>query len=129
MENEHKPVSIFGFAFSSKLKEDIRTAAIWAQIVAVIGFVSAALSFVVEVVDGQWLSAIITTGINVLINVYLINFAIKTKKAIENVDQNDVEDGFNNLRLYFKVYGIIIIVALGIVLLAFIVGLLYMGRF
>jgi uncharacterized membrane protein len=129
MENEHTPASIFGFAFSSKLKEDVRVAAIWAQIVAIIGFISASLSFVVEVVDGQWLAAIITTGINVLINVYLINFAIKTKKAIENVDQNDVEDGFNNLRLYFKVYGIIIIVALGIVLLAFIVGLLYMGRF
>ncbi len=61
MENENKQASIFGFVFSSKLKEDIRTAAIWAQIVAIIGFISAALGFVITLVDGNWLSAIRTS--------------------------------------------------------------------
>lgn len=129
MENLDTKVSAFGFAFSAKMKEDLRTAAAWAQIVAVTGFVTSALLLVTNLVAGRFLQAIISAVINVVINVYLLRFAQQTKKGLENIDQNDMEAGANQLYLYFKVYGIIMIALAGIVLLAFLSVLVYASRF
>jgi hypothetical protein len=129
MEEQNKIDSIFGFAFSSKLKEDMRTAAIWAKIVAVIGFIAAALTFVSNIVAGNIISALLSTAVNVLVNFYLINFANNAKNAVENIDQNDLENGLNNLRLYFKVYGIIVIILLALAFIVFTYLLLYTASF
>ncbi len=129
MENQDTKVSAFGFAFSPKMKDDLRTAAAWAQIVAVTGFVTSALVLVTNLVAERFLQAIFSAVINVLINVYLLRFAQQTKKGLENIDQNDMEAGANQLHLYFKVYGIIMIAIAGILLLAFLSVLIYTNRF
>lgn len=129
MENLDSKLSAFGFAFSPKMKEDLRTAAAWAQIVAVTGFVTSALVLVTNLVAERFLQAIFSAVINVLINVYLLRFAQQTKKGLENIDQNDMEAGANQLYLYFKVYGIIMIAVAGILLLSFLAVLVYASRF
>lgn len=129
MENQDTKVSAFGFAFSAKMKEDLRTAAAWAQIVAVTGFVTSALVLVTNLVAERFLQAIFSAVTNALINVYLLRFAQQTKKGLENIDQNDMEAGANQLYLYFKVYGIIMIAVAGILLLVFLSLLIYTNRF
>jgi hypothetical protein len=129
MENLDTKVSAFGFAFSAKMKEDLRTAAGWAQIVAITGFVTSALVLVTNLVAERFLQAIFSAVINVLINVYLLRFAQQTKRGIENIDQNDMEAGANQLSLYFKVYGIIMVALSGILLLVFLSALVYANRF
>lgn len=55
---------------------------------------------------------------------YLYNFAVKMKLAIENSQQNNLEDGFENLKSLFKFSGIFMIVILSIYALIFLVGLI-----
>jgi hypothetical protein len=54
---------------------------------------------------------------------YLYNFAVKMKLAIQNSQQNNLEDGFENLKSLFKFTGILMIVVLSIYGLLFLIGL------
>ena len=55
---------------------------------------------------------------------YLYNFAVKMKLAIQNSQQNNLEDGFENLKSLFKFSGIFMIVILSIYGLVFLIGLI-----
>jgi hypothetical protein len=53
----------------------------------------------------------------------MFNFGRKVKSALSATNQEEFNDGLNDLRMYFKVYGIIIIVVLSLCLL----GLMIFG--
>jgi len=139
MEEQQIPASspldnFFTVAFDENTRRHIRTAAQWARIVALCSFISYAISLVVvffgrrETVEfggytttssraGSAIGALITTVIGVIINYFLYRFADSTVKGMDAQDSIKSNDGFNNLRIYFKVYGILIIICLSLCVL------------
>ena len=53
---------------------------------------------------------------------YLLRFSTHTKKAIANLDANELQIGLKNLKSYWKYIGILIIVLLAIYLLVLIIA-------
>src|SRR3569623_1428252 len=88
--------------FTQKLKVDVRIVAVWARVAAVFSFVTTACTFVQNAFKGLWPFVIITIicAIFVMMAVYLFNFGNKTKKGLESIHQTELENGFDNLRLY-----------------------------
>jgi len=111
--------------FPQKLKGDLRTVAIWARVAAIFSFITTACAFVQNAFKGLWPFVFITIicGIFTMMAVYLFNFGNKTKKGLESVDQNNLEDGFDNLRLYFKMSVRVLIAALSLIVLIVIISL------
>jgi heme/copper-type cytochrome/quinol oxidase subunit 2 len=54
---------------------------------------------------------------------FLFRFSRNTRDAIQNLDQQKLEKGFRNLRIYFTYIGILVIVVLSI----YVVALLFAG--
>lgn len=140
MEEQQIPPSspldnFFSVAFDENTRRHIRTAAQWARIVALCAFIGYAISLVVvffgrvsETVEyggyttrssraGSIIGALIATVIGVIINFFLYRFADSTVKGMDAMDSIRSNDGFNNLRIYFKIYGIIIIIVLSFIVL------------
>jgi hypothetical protein len=132
MEDQQIPASspldnFFSVAFDENTRRQIRTAAQWARIVALCSFISYAVSLVVvffgrsETIEyggntittskgSSAIGVLISTVIGVIINYFLYRFADSTIKGMDAQDSIKANDGFNNLRIYFKVTGILIII-------------------
>jgi hypothetical protein len=110
-----------GLSLSPKLKESFNTCAVWARIIAIISFVSSGISLFASLAKGSFLSAIITAAISVFINIYLLNFGRRVKTALDSTNQEDFNEGLHDLNLYFKVYGIIMIIAIVLLLLGMLI--------
>jgi hypothetical protein len=115
--------TLLDLSVSPKLRDDLKTAASWARIIAIVNFINAGLNLVASVMQGNFFGALIGTAIAVFVNIYMFNFGRKVKSALSATNQDEFNDGLNDLRMYFKVYGIIIIVVLSLCLL----GLLIFG--
>jgi hypothetical protein len=115
--------TLLDLSVSPKLRDDLKTAASWARIIAIVNFINAGLNLVAAVMQGNFFGALIGTAIAVFVNIYMFNFGRKVKSALSATNQEEFNDGLNDLRMYFKVYGIIIIVVLSLCLL----GLMIFG--
>jgi uncharacterized membrane protein YesL len=111
--------------FSQKLKNELRVIAIWARLGAIFSFITTAFIFAQNMSKGvaQIIVMLIMCGICVVMASYLFSFGNKIKKGIEGIDQNELEAGFNSLRLYFKIcvrvlIGVLVLVILSILLKA-----------
>ncbi len=122
MEQQNLLSDITDMPFSPRLKEDLRTAAIWARLSAIFSFVTTAFSCLQNIVNGSLFSAFIMAAVSITIGIYLFNFGNKTKKGIDHIDQPELEEGLNSLRVYFKTLVIIIIIVVSLLLLAFLFG-------
>lgn len=107
---------------SSRLKEHLVTAAKWARIAAIIGFVAAGVTIIESIRENNVLSSLVEAGISVMLNVYLINFANKADNAIAATDQEQFNEGLHALRMYFKITGILLAIAFSIGLLVVVFG-------
>jgi hypothetical protein len=58
---------------------------------------------------------------------YLYNFGAKMQMALRTNDQDQLNLGFKNLKSYLKFIGILSIIAIALVLLAFIIGIAAAG--
>jgi predicted PurR-regulated permease PerM len=124
MENNNE--SIFGLSITRKLKDDFKTAGIWAMISAIAALVTAVISFVENISNGSY-TGFVSLGISILLNVFLLNFGRKIRAAINDDNQEEVNTALNDLRTYFKIYGIITIIAIVLVVLGMIIAFLYSG--
>ena len=128
---------------SAHLKET----AMWAKFLGIVGFVISGLLVIVAIFAGAFLSKIMqaspynsaagaSMGAGFLTIIYLIiaaiaffmsllvfRFGTRTKSALITSDQNILNAGFDSLRLMFRVYGIVMIVYLGFIVIAMIGGL------
>lgn len=117
----------------------------WANFLAIIGFISCGFLVFIALFLGSLMaimpsyddtlgleafgSGIVTAiylvlaGVGFLIYLYLYRFSDKLKKAINSGDSSELEESFKNLKLYYKLNGIIIIAVLGIYVLAIIIGI------
>jgi len=100
--------------FSQKLKDNMRSAATWGRISAIVSFISAGLSLLESLRRGNIFGSFITAAISVTIAIYLFNFGNQTKKGLDNIDQPELEEGLNSLRRYFKILTILLIVGLSL---------------
>ena len=113
-------------SLNSKINNFLLETAKWAKFLAIVGFVFIGLMVLAALfMIGAGASAsripgfaggTVFAGITYLIMAvlyyfptqYLYNFAVKMKLAIQNSQQNNLEDGFENLKSLFKFTGIYI---------------------
>jgi hypothetical protein len=121
MQNDN---TLLQLPISDKLKDTFRTAATWAKIIAILGFISVPFSLYESAQKNNIVGALIGAGIVVMLNIFLLNFSRKIVPAIEATDQNHFNEALSDLKMYFKITGIVIIVALCIVILAILFGIM-----
>ena len=127
--------NLINLAYTQKLKKEFQTLANWANIVAIIGFINAGLSLIAAARLGNIGSALISVAISVALNIYLLKFAKSMKAGLETSNQNETNEGLNNLKTYFLVYGIILIIAIAVIALVltfafgYVMDIISRGRF
>jgi hypothetical protein len=92
--------------FTQRLKDTVRTTSLWAKLAAIFSFVTTAYFVVTNIARGGFFQIFLLLGVGaiyIVMAVYLFNFGSRTKKGLENIDQGELEDGFDNLRMYFKI--------------------------
>jgi hypothetical protein len=119
----------------------LKETALWAKFLAIVGFVFSILLIVAGFFAGAFLSTLssgtspaappmsaglvsgvyITGGvIYFLICLYLFRFAVKMKVALTTSDQESLNNSFLNLKVVYRILGIIMAVYLGLMILALI---------
>jgi hypothetical protein len=149
MENENQLDSFFKIALDEKNREDLKTISMWAKIAAICAFISYGVALIVAffgklttntfgaqtetvssfaragAIGGSLIAALIGTAINY----FLYRFATDTKLGLANLDQIKLNEGLRNLKTYFKILGIILLICLIFGGLIFIVAMFAaMGR-
>jgi hypothetical protein len=136
--------NFFNISFDEAARAQIKQAAVWAKVITLCAFAGYAVVLVVaifgqtayqsdfssngEVIggyvrSGNMVTVILTIGLGVFINYFLYRFAVATVKGMDNMDPIKTNEGFNNLRRYFKIYGILIIIVLSFLVLALLIGI------
>jgi len=132
--------NFFNISFDEATRAQIKQAAVWAKVMTLCAFAGYAVVLVVAIFGqsaypadseglvsyartGNMVTVILTVGLGVLINYFLYRFAVATAKGMDNMDSIKTNEGFNNLRRYFKIYGILIIIGLCFVVLAIFTGI------
>ena len=128
--------SLFDLSVDETAKDHLRRICSWTMIIvitAVIGYVVAIIKallpkaqvlqsegFGVSVSTGQNLGSVIFGVIfGLLINYFLYQFSNRTKKGVNGMSQTDLNAGFYNLKIYFVIISVVVIIALAFVLLFF----------
>jgi Family of unknown function (DUF5362) len=125
--NSNQSDNLFHLNIEGAAREFLDTAATWARIIAIVGFISAGLSLVAAFVSksssnsaamvGGIFGALISAAITVAINLFLYRFATHTKSSLSSMNQGEFNEGIINLKTYFKILGIIMIIALALIVL------------
>lgn len=125
--NINQDESMFSISIEGAARDFLATAATWARIIAIVGFITAGLSVLEAIIGkqgetgasiiGSTLGAIIGAVITVAINIFLFRFATNIMSSLSNMSQVQFNEGVNNLRTYFKILGIIMIIVLSLVVL------------
>ncbi|MBV9987271.1 MAG: hypothetical protein JO301_06300 [Chitinophagaceae bacterium] len=103
-----------------ELRAEIGTVALWAKIVAFVGLVSSAASMVMQFARGAYFAAIMTAGLAVLFNIFLLQFSRGIGNALRSDNQGEFRLGWMQLKIYFKLMGWLLIIALGLCILVMI---------
>lgn len=140
MEETNQESSLFDFSVNETAKDHLRRIANWAMVIVV----CAVMSYVIEIIEalrpaspivrregfgmdmvgGSNLGGtIIGIIIGLVINYFLFQFANLTRKGVNGLNQGELNAGFYNLKIYFTLAGILVIIVLIIALLVVVVGL------
>ena len=126
--------SLFDLSIDETAKDHLRRICSWTMVIvitAVIGYVIAIIKallpktqviqsegFGISVNTGQTLgSAIFGIIIGLLLNYFLYQFANLTKKGVNVMNQTDLNTGFYNLKIYFVIISVLVIIVLAFALL------------
>jgi hypothetical protein len=151
MENQNLPSSepgtdldnFFNLSFDMVGLDTLRQLSLWAKIISICAFIGYAFSLAGALFghqkssayfDDQSFSATAGRASNILgtflaviiggaINYFLYRFAVGVDRGVRSMDALKVNEGFNSLRIYFKILGIILIIVLAILLIAILIGL------
>ena len=145
MENYNEPQStnqldnFFNISFDTTAVAQLKQIALWAKVIAWCAFIGYGISLI-AVIFGRTVSAetievegltfynyihsgrsILGTFLTILsggvINYFLLRFANSTAEGVQRLDSHAVSTGFNNLRIYFKIFGVLLIIALSVLAL------------
>lgn len=134
MEQHDIENSLFDLSIDETAKDHLQRICSWAMIIvitAVIGYVVAIVKefmpktraiqsegFGVSVnAEPGIASVILGIIIGLLINYFLYQFANLTRKGVNGMSQADLNAGFYNLKIFFVVVGVLVIIALALVVL------------
>ena len=126
--------SLFDLSIDETAKDHLRRICSWTLIIvitAVIGYVVAIIKAFMpktQVVQSEGFGVSLSTGqgigsvifgiiIGLLINYFLYQFANLTKKGVNGMSQTDLNAGFYNLKIYFVIISVLVIIVLAFVLL------------
>ncbi|MEO6407052.1 MAG: DUF5362 family protein [Ferruginibacter sp.] len=123
----------------------LRETAKWAKFLAILGFVLSAFLVLAGIFAGSFLSGfskmgdsaaagmispgfisiiyIIIAVVYVMLSLFLYRFATKMLATLQHNDQQQFNDSLNNLRLVYKITGIIVVIYLCFLVLAMVVGI------
>ncbi|MCD8185999.1 MAG: DUF5362 family protein [Rikenellaceae bacterium] len=130
------------FRISNFTKNYLSGSAKWAQFIAIVGFIGAAGLLVLGLTATIWTSRLTgmdqtTTNpgaigmaitylamalIQFFMALYLYRFALATRQALATADSAQITKAFKNLKNYFQINGIIMIIALIFIFLAALIG-------
>jgi hypothetical protein len=132
--------NFFNIAFDDGVRAQVRSAASWARICALCAFIGYGVALIVAVFGvsattigsenirmsgfsriGSIFGALISVAIGTFINYFLYRFATAATKGMDAMDSVKANEGFNDLRTYFKILGIILIIVLSFCALAILV--------
>lgn len=100
---------MFTISVTPRLKEIIESLVTWARIIAIASFISIPFDFYASVKDNEIWTGIINLAVTLALNIYLINFSTKVKRGLEATNQFEFNDGISDLKKYFRLVGIFII--------------------
>ena len=134
MENNPSLGNLFNLGVDPSARDYLRSAASWAKIIAYFNFISAGLSIIDAAfgtpgqtqmgVASSVVFTMIVVGIIVVINIFLLRFANNTLNSLANMNQQEFNEGINNLRIYFKIWGILFIILVSIIFLVILFAIL-----
>jgi len=134
MEQQDTSNSLFDLSIDETAKDHLRRICSWTLVIvitAVIGYVVAIIKAFMpktQVVQSEGFGVSLSTGqgigsvifgiiIGLLINYFLYQFANLTKKGVNGMSQTDLNAGFYNLKIYFVIISVLVIIVLAFVLL------------
>jgi len=151
MENQDQPEithneldNFFNLSFDANAREQLKQISLWAKICTLSTFAGYLISLVVAIfghkdysmeAEGFSFGGYIRSGTSIggvlftilaggIINYFLYRFAVDTGQGVQSMDNMKLNTGFNNLRIYFKIFGIILIVVFSLLVLLFMFGLI-----
>jgi len=150
MENQQIPTdsssldNFFNISFDEATRGQIRKAAQWARICALCTFIGYGVSLIVtffgrqteltETESGIQITSayragaipghLLVFGIRVWIYYFLYRFAISTAKGMDTMDSIKTNEGFDSLRRFFKIVGILLIIGFSLFMLIMLLSLL-----
>ena len=123
-EQQISPVSqdldnFFNIAFDGVTRAQLRQAAVWAKISTICAFIGYGVSLISAVIVSyasslSILGTLVAVALGTWVNYFLYRFAVSTIRGIDSMDSVKANEGFNNLRTYFKILGICLIVGLSL---------------
>ena len=150
-QNQIQDANLFGLSIDTTGREHLKEAARWARFLAIVGFVFIALVALFLVAGGSYfanmfgrvnqyndLNSGFTTGMTIAIIIYylcvallvffaylfLYRFAVNMKMALQGNNQELLNRSFQNLKILYRYWGILTIIALIFVGLSFIIAIL-----
>lgn len=137
-----------GAALTPEIKGYLQETAKWAKFIAIVGFVFVGLIVIIALFMGAFLSYMtsdfggsampfppaIFSGIYLILaillffpSLYLFRFANLMQASLKNGNDISLSESFKNLKGYFKFYGIMTAIIIGIYALMFILGIFIGG--
>jgi hypothetical protein len=123
--------NFFNITFDGATRAQLRQAAVWAKISTLCAFIGYGVMLIVAFIgrpqyrletegtklttvatSASILGTLIAVAAGVFINYFLYRFAVSSIRGIDSMDSASTNQGFNNLRTYFKILGICIIICL-----------------
>lgn len=140
MQNNNAESPIFDLQFDLTAKTHLLTIISWAKVVGIASLVSNGISILAAlmgkdkmpqgVFSGAALSAInnsqstltiITSGISVLLAIFMLQFSNRVRHSIDTGDSSSMTNGWKALKLYFQVSALLSLVVIALILLGSIV--------
>ena len=144
MENQDTNKSLFDLSFDENTKQQLKGAATMGGIAAIAAIIGAILSFINYFIQrnnvksfqfegfpemkasqssGNIVSSIIMLALGIVLFYYLNKFSKSTKAGVDGSNQGMISEGLASLATYFKIIGVLLIIAIVFVFLA----LLFVG--
>lgn len=129
MEPSNIPDKISGLEIDFIARDHLKTITYWARIIAIVAFINVGINLVSTMlspdVTGMGLGIVMVfmlvwSGIIIGMNVVLLRFANQTNGGLDMPNQSLFNQGIANLRTYFLIIGVLLIVGLSIFVLVFI---------
>jgi len=140
MENQNQLDNFFNLQFDDESRNSLQTIARWARIAAICAFAGYGIALLAAIfgkspaeatgIGGSFGKASLITGalvsaiIGGAINYFLYRFAVDAKEGLTNVNQIKLNEGLGNLKTYFKIIGIFLLIVLIIFGLILIIGII-----